>query len=110
MMIIRRGSTPTITANIPEDIDLSEVVNCWLYFNQCNKVVVDKLITDIDIDVQNHTITTSLSQEDTLRLKVGTCLIQIRLLLADDTCLPSSEAPVRVLDVYKEGVMSVEPE
>ena len=111
-IVIRRGATPRITTHIPDDIDMSEITNVWIYISQsegCQNVVkVDKGITDVQIDPDEKTISVKLTQEDTIALKVGTGTIQIRLLLSNGDCLPSSEGTVRVLSLYKEGVMTDE--
>lgn len=115
MITIRRGSTPRITCHIPEDIDMTTIANVWLYLAQNldgrnNKVVVDKTYTkqDIDIDIAERTISIKLSQEDSLALKVGTATIQMRLLFDNEDAKVSQEDTVRVLDAYKEGVMTNE--
>lgn len=111
-IVIRRGSTPEIKCYIPEDIDMSSIVNIWLYLTQNEHgkdiVKVDKVFTELTVNVEEHYISVRLSQDDSLNLKVGTALIQIRLLMQDGACLPSSEETVRVLNVYKEGVMTDE--
>lgn len=109
-IVIRRGSTPEIKCYIPEDIDMSSIVNIWLYLTQNEHgkdvVKIDKLYDDITKTPEEHLLSVTLSQDDTLNLKAGTALIQIRLLMQDGTCLPSSEETVRVLNVYKGGVMT----
>lgn len=112
MITIRRGSTPNIICHIPDSIDMSEITNVWLYLTQQvhgkDVVIVDKLYSDMDIDPIESIISVKLSQEETLALKLGTATIQIRLLMKNGDCLPSSEESVRVLQVYKDGVMEDE--
>ena len=86
MITIRRGSTPTITCHIPDDIEMEHISK----------------------DDLEHIISVLLTQEETLALKVGTAVLQVRLYFDSDISLPSSEETVRVLDVYKGGVMSSE--
>ena len=112
MITIRRGSTPNIICHIPDEIDMSEITNVWLYLTQeehgKNKVIIDKIFPDMDLNLDEQTISVKLSQEETLALRLGVATIQIRLLMEDGDCLPSSEESVRVLNVYKEGVMENE--
>lgn len=115
MITIRRGSTPTITCHIPDDIEMEHISNVWLYLSQnidgCNnEVVIDRSYAkeEIDKDDLEHIISVLLTQEETLALKVGTAVLQVRLYFDTDISLPSSEETVRVLDVYKGGVMSSE--
>ena len=53
-IVIRRGSTPEIKCYIPEDIDMSSIVNIWLYLTQNEHgkdiVKIDKLYDDIFVN------------------------------------------------------------
>lgn len=113
MIIVRRGSTAEITCHIPEDISLFDISDAWLYFTQnidgCNnEVIIDRSYKDggIEFDEIEHIMFVQLTQEETLNLKVGTAVLQVRLLFSDGASFPSQEEGVRVLDVYKGGVMS----
>ena len=115
MIKIRRGSTTEITVHIPESLDMPSIQNIWLYIAQGidgfnNKVVIDRSYAkdEIEKDDIERTLTVILTQEETLALKVGDGVCQLRLYFDDDTCFPSAEEKVRVLDVYKGGVMTSE--
>ncbi len=107
-MQLTRGTTPTITLNIKDEIDLSQVTEVWIYFSQQNKVKIDKTIEDVTIDTANNTITVLLSQDDTLGLKSGDAIFQMRMLLQDETALASKDSKVTVNEVYKGGVITAE--
>ena len=107
-MQLIRGTTPTIVINVKDDIDLSTITEIWVYISQQNKVKVDKKIEDVDIDDVTKTITLTLSQEDTLSLKSGEALFQIRLLLQDDTALATTASEIEILEIYKGGIISDE--
>lgn len=106
-MQILRGTTPKIVINVKSDIDLSSVVQAWVYIAQQNKVKVDKEIQDVVIEQteQKKTITVTLSQDDTLALKAGDGLFQIRLLQDNGTALGTVATKITVLEVYKGGVI-----
>lgn len=113
MITIRRGGTKKITCHIQEDVDMSSIDNVWVYLTQCvdgvnNKVVVDKKYSDSEIvmDIPERTISVKLTQEDSLALHVGTAIIQMRVHYTNGDSDPSNEETVRVLPVYKEGVMT----
>ena len=115
MIKIRRGSTTEITVHIPESLDMPSIQNIWLYIAQnidgCNtKVIIDRSYAkeELDKDDIERIISVVLTQEETLALKVGTAVLQLRLYFDDNTSLPSAEESVRVLDVYKGGVMTSE--
>lgn len=106
-MQLIRGTTPTITVNIKDDIDLSQISQMWCYIYQGGVVKVDKDITDISrIDYDERQIFLRLSQEDTLGLIEGNALFQIRLLMRDDTALATLATQISIAEVYKGGEIS----
>lgn len=107
-MNIRRGTTPTIVMNVLDDLDLSRIVEIWVYFSQQNKVKIDKGENDVVMDYDNRKMRVLLSQEDTLNLKEGEAIFQVRALLDDGTALASKDSKVKVLQVYKGGVITNE--
>lgn len=105
-MQIIRGTTPTITANVRSSIDLSQVEDIWVYIYQQGSVVINKGISNVDIDTDLKTIKISLSQEETLSLKADTAAIfQIRLLLSGGIALATLAANVAIKEIYKDGVI-----
>lgn len=107
-MQLIRGTTPRITAKIKNDIDLHTLVEVWVYISQRNKVRVDKTIDDVIFDYENNYIIVSLTQEDTLALKRGIALIQIRALTANEQALSMEAQDVEVIEIYKGGVIEEE--
>ena len=105
-MELTRGTTPTITINVKSEVDLSQVVAIWVYISQNNKVKVDKVLSDVSFNVQARQIQLTLSQEDTLALKAGEALFQIRLLLSNQTALATIATKIKINEVYKGGVIS----
>lgn len=105
-MQLIRGTTPTIIITVQSEVDLAKVVAIWIYISQNNKVKVDKELSDVVFDFEHKTITVELSQEDTLGLKEGDALFQIRMLLDDDTALATLAGKVTIKPVYKEGIIS----
>lgn len=105
-MELTRGTTPTITINVKSEVDLSQVVAIWVYISQNNKVKVDKELSDVSFNVQDRQIILTLSQEDTLALKAGEGLFQIRLLLSNQTALATIASKIKINEVYKGGVIS----
>lgn len=105
-MQLIRGTTPTIVITVQTELDLHQVSQVWIYLSQQNKVKVDKLVSDVTFDYDHRIINVTLSQEDTLALRAGDALFQIRLLLMDDTALATIASNVEVIEVYKDGVIS----
>ena len=109
-MQLIRGTTPRITAKIKNDIDLHTLVEVWVYISQQNKVKVDKTIDDVSFDYVNRYIIVPLTQEDTLALKKGDALIQIRALTVNEQALGMEAQDVEIIEVYKGGVITEEEE
>lgn len=105
-----RGTTPTIIVDVDKETSLDLVQQVWLYISQSKKLVVDKAIEDVVIDPINNIITLRLSQDDTLACKAGDAILQIRLLLdddagSDDSALANIGWPVKIYEIYKDGVI-----
>lgn len=99
-----RGTTPTIEISITnEEVNLHDIVQCWVYIYQNKNVIVDKVIDDVSFDYDNRKILVTLTQTDTLNLKASQALFQMRLLLNNGVALASTTHDVIVKEVYKEG-------
>ena len=105
-MQIYMGSTPTITTNIKSDVDLSTITQIWWVISQQNKEKIVKEIEDCIIDSDKKTISVRLSQENTLSLREGDAIFQMRILLSDDNALVSPQIKVTVKPVNKKGVIT----
>lgn len=107
-MQLIRGTTPTIVITVQTEIDLHQVSEVWIYISQQNKVRVDKQLEDVTFDYENRKMSVTLTQDNTLALKEGEALFQIRLLLVDGTALATLASKVDVKPIYKPGVISEE--
>lgn len=107
-MQLIRGTTPTIEITVQTEIDLHQVAEVWIYISQQNKVKVDKQLEDVTFDYENRVMSITLSQDNTLALKEGDALFQIRMLLMDGTALATLASKVTVKEVYKGGVITPE--
>lgn len=91
---MRQGTTPTIQITI-NDIDLNEMQNIYVVFEQ-NGYILKKESNDLDIE--GNTISVSLSQEETLNFKEGTCNIQLRMITKGGVAIAS---PIKTTKVYR---------
>ena len=91
---MRQGTTPTIQITI-NDIDLNEMQNIYVVFEQ-NGYILKKELNDLDIE--GNTISVSLSQEETLNFKEGTCNIQLRMITKGGVAIAS---PIKTTKVYR---------
>ena len=104
-MQLIQGTTPTIEITVRTEINLQDVQQIWLYIYQHGQIRVDKIISDVTFDIEHRIIRLRLTQNDTLSLKEGECLFQIRLLLDDGTALGTIADTVEVFKAYKDGVI-----
>ena len=108
-MELIRGTTPTIEVIVKnQDIDLHDVTQVWIYISQSKKVKVDKIYDDVDFDYDHRIMRVTFKQEDTLELKAGEALIQIRALLENGTALATIAENIEVAEIYKEGEITTE--
>lgn len=107
-MDLIRGTTPTILITVKTEVDLTQVTAIWVYISQQNKVKVDKQLDDVAFNYEDRQIIANLSQEDTLGLRTGEALFQIRMLLENGTALATIASKVKVIEVYKGGVITEE--
>ena len=92
--VMRQGTTPTIQITI-NDIDLNEMQNIYVVFEQ-NGYILKKESSDLEIE--GNTISVSLSQEETLNFKEGTCNIQLRMITKGGVAIAS---PIKTTKVYR---------
>lgn len=105
-----RGTTPRITVKVKNDIDLHILTEVWVYISQQNKVKVDKTIDDVSFNYEENKIYVPLTQDDTLALKKGDALIQVRALTNGEDALGMNAKSVEVIEVYKGGVIKADEE
>lgn len=111
---MRRGTTPTHVFKVK--IDLEDLEKVFITYMQNDEVVVEKDIDSIIVDAENKTLTTRLTQEETLKFSSGVwdrmvpnerrdnkVKIQIRLKYEDGSA-SASKIIVRTVDeILKEG-------
>ena len=102
-----RGTTPTFEITVKTEIDLHQVSEVWIYISQQNKVKVNKELEDVTFDYENRKMSITLTQDDTLGLKEGDAILQIRLLMGD-VAMATIGHQIEVLPIYKDGVIGSE--
>lgn len=108
-MSIIRGTTPTLTFHVKNEMNLSEIAEIWVTF-KTKAGVKSKEITytmdDLTIDPVEKTITLNLTQEDTLDFTDTKVVeVQLRVRLNNDVAVASSIMDVDVSPILKEGVI-----
>lgn len=104
---MRRGTTPINT--FLTDIDLSDAT-VFISYAQNHCVVVEKTNDSLTFSPGEkegeYVITLVLSQEDTLALRTGDVLIQIRAVYADGSAIASNIIRTTADIILKDGVIS----
>ena len=101
---IIRGTTPTITIKLKQELDFTTVTQVWVYITQKKVVKIDKEVTDVTLDSENNQILAPLTQDDTLALKEDIdALFQFRILLNNGLVLGIKEIEARIYGIGKEG-------
>jgi hypothetical protein len=96
-----RGTTPTFTFNLP--FEVSNVKAAYITIRS-KRVEIEKNLASCVLN--GTTITTTLTQEETLRLpRSKQAEIQLRVLTKDNSALATSIFTVQVEDILKEGVI-----
>ena len=100
-----RGTTPTVTLTLPEEVDLSTATVAYMSFGQNG---VDKF--DIAISglvLSGNTASATLTQAQTLMLEAGRMTqIQLRWLDDDGVAYGTKIVLVPPAAIIKEGVIS----
>jgi len=101
---IIRGTTPTITIKLKQELDFSTITQVWVYITQKKVVKIDKEVTDVTLDAENNQILAPLTQEDTLALKADMdTFFQFRILLNNGLSLGIKGIAADIYETYKEG-------
>lgn len=104
---MKRGTTPTNTFTV--DLDLTQAQVLYITYEQGGRTVIEKTLEDVTITPGSgknpETLSVSLSQTDTLRLKNGAVDIQIRARFPNGEAIASDVMTVPVDVILKEGVI-----
>ena len=103
---IIRGTTPTITTRISDDIPLYQVNELWFSIRQKENLIVDRVLTNGTVRIEGQFVIMDLSQAETLQFdprfyaEVG-----IRMRMQNNALAASVPVYARIIDVVKEGII-----
>lgn len=105
---IVKGTTPTIQY-IFNDINVSEIVAAYFTIRQSDVAVIEKGLTDADVDTETSSVSWTLDQEDTLQLYPGgTVIAFLDWVLENGTRGSGRIAKFMIAPTGKDEVISVE--
>lgn len=73
-----RGSTPTYTIYM-SGMSIADLTNLQITFTQNHEIVIERSLSEMTVDMDANTASFSLTQEETMSLKVGKVDKQIRV-------------------------------
>lgn len=100
-----RGTTPTVTFNLP--FNVSTIRNCEVYFGQNDSLLITK--DKDDCVLSGTTLAVTLTQADTLLLDEEEKLqMQVRFVFTDGSVDATSVMRGRVGKILKDGEIDVD--
>lgn len=98
---MKRGTTPTIALTI-NGLDFNLIDKAELTLVQDNE---KKLIKRLKINVEKCGMYTVLNQLETLSLKQGKCLIQVKILFIDGSVIATDVTTFNVQEILNDEVI-----
>jgi hypothetical protein len=100
-----RGTTPTVTFNLP--FDVSTIRNCEVYFAQNDELLVTKAIEDCVLE--DRTLSVTLTQSDTLQFDDDAKLeMQIRFVFTNGAVDATQIIKGKIGRILKDGEIDVD--
>lgn len=75
---MRRATTPTHTFSLPEDVPADSLGKALLTYSQNGKTILEKNLSDLNIDSENNALYYELTQAETNLFAPGKALFQLR--------------------------------
>lgn len=98
---MKRGTTPTIAFTL-NNIDFSLIDKAELTIVQHNE---KKLIKFLKINAEKHGMYTTLSQEESLSLDEGKCIVQVKILFVDGSVIATDAQTLDVQSILNDEVL-----
>ena len=99
-----RGTTPTIILNLSTSVDLEQVKEMWVTLKSALKEKTYEK-SELTIEPSSHTVSVTLSQEDTLEFSAGEIRIQVRFLLENGRAYATNIKALKLEEILKDGVI-----
>lgn len=103
-----RGTTPTHTFTLPDDLTSATISALYITYAQGSKTVLEKTLSDVTIN--GGVITCTLTQADTLKFEVldqhcgcDKVNIQVRIKTSDGVAMASDIMAIPISDILKDG-------
>lgn len=97
-----QATTPTFILTLPNDVDLDEAAHVYFTLKQKNAEIVKE---DSDLTIDGNEVSVYLSQAETVKLSVGTALLQLNWTYENGARACSTIASVAVDENLLKAVM-----
>ena len=106
MAEIIRGTTPTVTFNLP--LEVEQITNCEVYFSQAGRLLLVKHMDDCEMFDDEDVLAVTLTQAETLLFDPDIKLeMQIRFVFEDGAVEATNIVRTRVGRILKGGEIDV---
>lgn len=105
MVDITNWSTPTISAEVPNDITLKNIKEISFKIEISSELSIEKLYSNGGVGIDGQMLYIPLTQEETAKLK-GSPILQVNLYFIDGTRLVSNQTRLNILPNIKGEVMT----
>ena len=100
-----RSTTPTVILHIKnEDFDMNQIEVCHVAIESENGRI-RKIYENPDLDIENKTITFTMTQEDTLNFMVGNIKLQTKMRIIGGAVVASKMIVTRMNEILEEEVL-----
>lgn len=101
-----RGTTPTITMELPCEVSVAEIASAIVSIEQSGKEKITKTFPEITKDTGANTLAVKLTQEESLSLSSrNKAIVQLKVKTSNGTVLASHPTPIVVTDIINKEVM-----
>ena len=96
-----RGTTPTHTFTIPDEVHISDYDTIYITYSQNGRTIVEK--NEEDIRIEDNKLRLTFTQADTLLFSPGQVKIQLRAKSASGQAIASNIISTTAREILKDG-------
>ena len=103
---MHQGTTPTFIFQLDTPIDLSDMQQIWITLRDGLGCKHNWDITRAEVDNEEHQVSLTLTQAETLAIKPGIGAVQIRFLTNGGIALTTERKMITISATIKGGIIS----
>lgn len=103
---MRRGVTSTIRYTLPQNVQVSDVVEARISICQAHQKIIEHSLSEMVIDTDENTLGVNLTQVEALRLSESRpAEVQLKVKIIGGSVLATPISEVQVHDILNEDVL-----